>query len=112
DAVTAEAGRLAARGSSVLFLVDNDPIYYMASGARSEFRYSPLFQSLLTRGLESDTERKFLARRIDYVVMPPLDPFRPDGELAWDARVSLWRVVTRCYALDHRCGAYEVWRRL
>lgn len=111
-AVIHDAQRLSQSGASLFFLVNNDPIYYLASGSKSRYRYSPLFQCLLTKQLQARFERQFVQDRVDYVFSPSFRPSAPDGDPAWDVRLSLWRIVAANYRLDHRCGRFDVWRRL
>lgn len=110
--VVTDARRLSQDGSKVLFLVNNDPIYYLASGATSQFRYSPLFPCLLTKSAQSIFERDFQRSRIDYVFVPPFDPSERNASHEWDIRRSLHRIVAANYRLDHRSGSFEVWRHL
>ena len=111
-AVTSDARRLSQSGGSVLFLVNNDPIYFMASGSGSRYRYSPLFHCLLSKSAQTTFERKFVRDRIDFVFVPTIQPTDWIGAQAWDVRQSLLRIVTANYRRDHLCGTFTVWRHL
>ena len=54
-------------------------------------------------------ERGLIGREIAGSKRAVRDAIRllPDGELTWDVRKSLWRIVLANYRLDHRCGAFE-----
>jgi len=105
-----DAAGIQRAGHTVFFLVDNDPIYYLASGTMSRFRYSPLMQCLLTRSAQRQFEKQFTLERIDYVYAPTVEASGIYGDATHDVRQSLMQVVHSNYRIDHRCGQFEVWR--
>jgi hypothetical protein len=105
---TAAAVRTLARdGGGVAVLDIDDTLFYYAAGVAPWYRYSPLFQMILTREALRELSSALRERAPATVVMR--DTASPPGfDSVWS---PLHELVRSRYTLAQKIGVYEIWRR-
>jgi TPR repeat len=98
---------LAPHGKGVAVLDLDDTLYYYAANARPWFRYSPLFDMVLTKQVLKDIQNSLAEAPPKYVVTVAQSAKRlPDWDFVW---APLYEVVTNRFVLCQTVWPFEIW---
>ncbi len=113
--VAKEVKEILSEHRTVAIISNDDTSLYLATGAPLWYRYAPMLPSLISRKQLNRVLETLAAKPVDYVFLPSEEPWKSFE--TWyplktaDVYAAARKTVRLRYTFDHRCGAYDVWKR-
>ncbi len=115
-AATQDARRLTQDGKSVMFIVNNEPIYHLASGSKAPYRYAPLLPALMSKSMLRRVIATLEERPVDYAFIAPENERGYGVDIGnikdtHDSSAALADSIYSHYSFKRNSGRFEIWMR-
>ena len=115
-AATQDARRMTQEGKSVMFVVNNEPIYHLASGSKAPYRYAPLLPALMSKSMLRRVIVALEEKPVDYAFIAPENERGYGVDIGnikdtHDSSAALADSIHSHYAFERNSGRFEIWKR-
>lgn len=114
-AATQDARKMTEGGKSVMFIVNNEPIYHLASGSKAPYRYAPLLPALMSKSMLRRVIIELEERPVDYAFIAPENEKGYSVDIGnikdtRDSSLALADSIHSHYTFERNSGRFEIWK--